>query len=277
MKLSVSYIVFDGVELLEHSIRQIRKHANHISVIYQNFSWFGKKLSAADLIILKSLARSGQIDELILFSSFVPLRNKTQSSILTAKSYERDKRQVGLSAALRNSCTHYLCMDVDEFYTSDQFATAKNLIKTSGFESTAVRLINYVNIPTVHRGYDSIRVPFICKISNASKMSTSFFVKCDPTRGISPVSAKKHEFAPNIITMHHMETVRKDILLKYDSTTRMIFNRERTRELINSIKSVNEKSKSVNFKKIIFPGLNQVTLSTCKNIFGIPYTTWKKK
>ena len=208
MKLSVSYIVFDGVELLEHSIRQIRKHANHISVIYQNFSWFGKNLSAADLIILKSLARSGQIDELILFSSFVPLRNKTQSSILTAKSYERAKRQVGLSAALRNSCTHYLCMDVDEFYTSDQFATAKNLIKTSGFESTAVRLINYVNIPTVHRGYDSTRVPFICKISNASKMSTSFFVKCDPTRGISPVSAKRHEFAPNIITMHHMETVR---------------------------------------------------------------------
>ena len=108
-------------------------------------------------------------------------------------------------------------------------------------------------------------------------MSTSFFVKCDPTRGISPVSAKRHEFAPNIITMHHMETVRKDILLKYDSTTRMIFNRERTRELINSIKSVNEKSKSVNFKKIIFPRLNQVTLTTCKNIFGIPYTTWKKK
>jgi len=275
MKLSVSYIVFDGVELLEHSIRQIRKHANHISVIYQNFSWFGKKLSAADLIILKSLARSGQIDELILFSSFVPLRNKTQSSILTAKSYERAKRQVGLSAALRNSCTHYLCMDVDEFYTSDQFATAKNLIKTSGFESTAVRLINYVNIPIVHRGYDSIRVPFICKISNESRMSTSFFVKCDPTRGISPVSPKRHEFTPNIITMHHMETVRKDILLKYDSTTRMIFKRERTQDLVNSIKSVTENSKSVDFKKIIFPGLNQVTLTTCENIFGIPYRTWK--
>lgn len=277
MKLGVTYIVFDGAELLEHSIRQIRSHVNYISVIYQNVSWFGVPLPKEDLTILQNLLRAKQIDELMPFSSFVALKDKSLSSIMKAKSYETAKRQFGLNLCLRRGCTHYLCMDVDEFYESAQFAAAKAEIIKNNYDRTAARLINYVNIPTLHRGYDSVRVPFICKISHASRMGSKFFVKCDPTRGISGITGKSHEFAPNLLTMHHMETVRKNLLLKYNSTTRGLMDRKRTAELVNIIGKINEKSTSFDFKKIIFPKSGHGKLTPCKNIFNIPYQKWKKQ
>lgn len=276
MKLGVSYIVFDGAELLEHSIRQIRSHVDYVNVVYQTQSWFGRLLSKEDFQILQNLKKTGKIDELINFSAFTPLKSKDKVAIARAKGFERTKRQVGLSACLKKGCTHYLGMDVDEFYVTEEFIKAKESIIKNGFDSTAVRYINYVNTPTLHRGIDSNRVPFICRVSAVSQMGHNFFVKCDPTRGVKGVSAKKHEFPTALIKMHHMETVRKDLLIKYESTTRAIFNRNKTNELVHNIKSINTESKSFSFNKIIFPGLSAVALTKCDNLFGIPYESWKK-
>ena len=41
MNLGVSYNVFDGEELLEGSIFQIRNEVDYISVVYQSISNFG--------------------------------------------------------------------------------------------------------------------------------------------------------------------------------------------------------------------------------------------
>lgn len=276
MKLGVAYIVFDGVELLEHSIRQIRNQVDYIAVIYQEKSWFGMTHSKEDLLILQNLQRLKLLDDLILFKEFTTLTKKDRPSILKAKAYEKAKRTKGLKACLNRGCTHYLCMDVDEFYLEKEFAFAKEQIIKFDYDSTAVRYVNYVNVPTVHRGIDSSRVPFICKITNTTKMGSPFFVKCDSTRGIINGLKKKHEFSPDIIKMHHMETVRKDLYVKYESTTRAVFDRTKTSDLISSIKSVSSDNSTFSFKKIIFPGLNQVKLTPCENLFGIPYESWKE-
>jgi hypothetical protein len=277
MKLGVSYIVFDGVELLESSIKQIRNHVDFIQVIYQTTSWFGKKIPSADLDDLRKLKHSSLIDELTPFTDFSPLSDTTQRSIVTAKSYERAKRQLGLNTCLRQKCTHYLCMDADEFYTTEEFKNAKHQIIHSNLTATSVKFINYVNIPTLHRGMESrMTVPFICKIDSSSKMVRSFFTPCDPTRGISNTGPKSsfHSFAPSVITMHHMETVRKNLLLKYESTTRSIFNRVRTDELVNNIKTVNEETDRFGFNGIIFPKTPEGKLYKAENIFDIPYDKW---
>lgn len=274
MKLGVTYIVFDGIELLESSIDQIREHVDYLQVIYQSVSWFGMPIDPNNVFILKRLLSLGKIDELSLFSGFAPLPSAAPNTIQRAKSYEREKRQLGLTSCLKRGCTHYLCMDVDEFYKSDEFAKAKEDVIANDYTQTAVRFINYVNVPTVHRGYDSSRVPFICKINTSSKMSSRFFVKCDPTRGVECSAAKKHEFAPSVVTMHHMETVRKNLNAKYASTTRAVFNRSRTPELIDNIKQINNESTSFSFNKIIFPGIGSVKLTHCENTFNIPYLTW---
>lgn len=277
MKLGVTYIVFDGAELLEHSIRQIKSHVNYINVIYQNVSWFGVPLPKEDLAILQNLLKTKQIDELVLFSSFVPLKDKSLSSVMKAKSYETAKRQAGLALCLRRGCTHYLCMDSDEFYESNQFANAKAEIIKNNYVQTASKFINYVNTPTLHRGYGAGYVPFICKISQAAKMGAKFFLKCDPTRGISGITGKSHEFTTTGLVMHHMETVRRDLLLKYNSTTRGLMDRKRTAELVAIIGKIDERSTSFDFKKIIFPKSGHGKLTSCKNIFNIPYQKWKKQ
>jgi hypothetical protein len=276
MKLGVSYIVFDGTELLEHSIKQIRKHVDFLHVIYQEISWFGKRVPPADLVELKKLKQNGLIDSLQLFSDFTPLANSSNNSITIAKGYERKKRQVGLDMCLSQKCTHFLCMDVDEFYVEEEFAKAKKIIKDKNLTATSVKFINYVNIPTRHRGIDIATVPFICKINPMCKMDNHFFTRCDPTRGISNTGPKSgfHQFLHSEIKMHHMETIRKNLLLKYESTTRSIFNRTKTNELIHNIKSVNETTESFSFNKIIFPGTPSVKLVTVPNQFNIPYEEW---
>ena len=276
MKLGVSYIVFDGIELLEHSIKQIRKHVDYVQVVYQTDSWFGHKIKNEDLIILNSLKVRGLVDELSKFSNFTPLKDSIANSIARAKSYEMEKRYFGLKSALKKGCTHYLCMDVDEFYVEEQFAIAKSEIEKKDYSLTAVRFINYVKLPTLHRGYDPSRVPFICKINESSKMTNRFFVKCDPTRGISSNPKTTHEFDNNIITMHHMETVRKDLKTKYEATTRAIFKRSSAGTLINNINNVSHANPELNFNKIIFPALANIKLRPCENIFKIPYDEWKK-
>jgi hypothetical protein len=277
MKLGVTYIVFDGIELLEHSIKQIREHVDYVNVIYQERSWFGSPIHAEELRTLNRLKGSNLIDDLTKFTAFSPIQVKSPQAIMRAKGYEKAKRQLGLDMSRKKGCTHYLCMDVDEFYISDQFAAAKSEIIKKGYSQTAVRFINYVNTPTMHRGYDPNRVPFICKINGTSKMTPAFFVKCDPTRGITGGKAGNHEFKPAEITMHHMETVRKNLLLKYSSTTRAVFKRAKTNELVKSIKSVSESQPTVNFNKIIFPALGSIKLTKCENIFNIPYDMWTIK
>lgn len=275
MKLGVSYIVFDGVELLEHSIKQIRKHVDYVQVIYQSSSWFGHQIKNEDLLTLNSLKLSGLVDDLTKFSDFVPLKDSLANSIAKAKAYEKEKRELGLRSALRKGCTHYLCMDVDEFYLEDQFAFAKEEIEKNDYGLTAVKFINYVNVPTLHRGYDSSRVPFICKIGSSSSMTSRFFVKCDPTRGISSRVNSTHEFDPEMITMHHMETVRRDLKTKYEATTRAIFKRSNTKDLIDNIKKASQDKPELDFKKIIFPSLGKMRLKSCENLFKIPFETWK--
>ena len=276
MKLGVSYIAFDGIELLEHSIKQIRKHVDYVQVIYQGTSWFGHPIKNEDLITLNSLKIKGLVDELTKFQDFIPLKDSRANSISKAKVYEKTKRELGLKSALRRGCTHYLCMDVDEFYQEEQFAAAKSEIEKNDYGLTAVRFINYVNIPTLHRGYDPARVPFICKINEKSFMTSRFFVKCDPTRGIASQVKTTHDFDPESITMHHMESIRKDLKTKYEATTRAIFKRYATAALIDNIKKTSHARPELDFNKIIFPSLGKIKLKVCENQFEIPYEEWTR-
>jgi len=276
MKLGISYIVFDGTELLEHSIRQIRSHVDYVCVLYQNRSWFGHPVSKEDLQNLETLKKSNLIDDLIEFTQFIPLNGTTAKNIKGAKHYELQKRQFGLKMCLAKGCTHYLCMDVDEFYESSEFKKAKREIEINNYDAAAVKFINYVNLPTIHRGFDSSHVPFICKINPGAKMTSSFFVRVDPTRGIKNGGKKSHLFNKAEIKMHHMETVRKNLTAKYASTTRAIFQRSKTQELVKCITSVNENSSEFTFNKIIFPKSGKMKLTRCDNIFKIPYEEWIK-
>lgn len=275
MKLGISYTVFDGVELLESAIKQIRHHVDFIHVAYQQRSWFGHPMNPGDMEQLKRLVKLKLIDSLEEFRDFTVIKPEGRG-VIQSKQFETLKRQMGLNTCLRNQCTHFISSDIDEFYKTDEFKAAKDLIIKEDISLSSCRFINYVKDPTYHRGYDGATVPFICKITQASKMDRRFFTRCDPTRGITKtVPGKDLQMDPKLITMHHMETVRKNLHKKYQATTRAIFKRDKTNQLVNNIRLVNENNTQVSFDKIIFPSLGNMKLIRVDNIFNIPYQNWQ--
>ena len=124
MKLGISYNLFDGEELLETSIKSVRKSAYHISVVYQLISNSGEKRSDDIVSLLKDLKKRHLIDEFSLFET---------DATKPANVNERNKRLVGLKIARKAGCTHYLSLDVDEFYHYDEIEKAKLFIERKNY------------------------------------------------------------------------------------------------------------------------------------------------
>ena len=112
MVLGVSYNVFDGEELLEDSIKQIRSEVEHISVVYQTISNFGNKCDSELIPMLNNLVTQGLIDELFEYKPIVGIGGHYN---------EVTKRNIGLSLSIGAGCTHHMSMDSDEFYKTNQF------------------------------------------------------------------------------------------------------------------------------------------------------------
>ena len=73
-KWGISYSVFDGEELLEASLKSVRRSADYINVVYQTVSWTGERRNDALPYFLKTLQDKGLIDELIFFAPDVNKR-----------------------------------------------------------------------------------------------------------------------------------------------------------------------------------------------------------
>ena len=275
MKLAACYIVFDGLETLEHSIKSIRDSVDLVIVSYQRVSW-GNTQCSSDLIpSLESLKGKGLIDEIMEFTDFVPSSLITPEEVLRAKSYETLKRQSTLAKALSLGATHYLSMDADEFYVKSQFDEAKRQIMADGLQATAVRYINYLT-PTINQGLSKFKVPFIYEIGPKSRHSAVQFMfgDIDPTRGIHDDShSKARIFTTDTIVMHHMGMLRADLLGKYKASSRFFRDRSNLPTLAEDIELAKTTGK-LQFRAIHFgdslSGLNkEFDLIECEDLFGL--------
>lgn len=276
MKLAAGYIVFDGLETLETSIRSIRKNVDLVIVSYQKVSW-GSTLASPKLVpTLESLKSAGLIDELIEFTMFRPTSLRTAGEAMNAKKFELNKRQGCLDLAKQRGCTHYMSMDADEFYRAEEFARAKEKIEADGLDATAVHYVNYVT-PTLHRGYSRWKVPFIYRITANSRhhVLQTHFSGIDPTRGMIDDSYRKTlVFDKDFVTMHHMEMVRKDLLSKYVASSRFFPNRHLLPTLAEDVNRSKETG-VLTFTKAhlgdTYDPREKQELFQCDNEFGIIY------
>ena len=218
MRLGVSYNLFDGEELLLASIKSIRANVDYICVVYQDISNSGIARNVSLSSYLERLKEVGLINEAIRYS---PNINEGRHE------NEKIKRRLGMLACKKNRCTHFLDMDVDEFYRAGEFAQAKKFIEKNNIEVSAVSIIEYVKKP-IYRLVSNYMfppgsetyvfyVPFICKITSR-RQSGLFPCLVDPTRGFFR-DGKFFLFSKQDIAMHHMSTVRKDLYLKFQSST----------------------------------------------------------
>lgn len=211
-KLGVSYNVFDGLELLEASVKSIRNNVDYINVVYQNVSNFGEK-DEDSFPLLQSLKNKGLIDNIIYYET---------NFALTPQQNETAKRNIGLKDCIKNSCTYFLNMDTDEFYTNEQFKKAKEFIYYNNISASACAMYYYIKSPNYKfmEPRRTMYVPFICKINKYSKIVTGAKTFClvDPTRMIVQ-KGRNWLFAPQALTMHHMAYVRKDLDKKFRNST----------------------------------------------------------
>lgn len=276
MKVAAGYIVFDGLETLEYSIKSIRKNVDTVIVIYQTVSWGGTMASPNLVLSLEKMKSSGLIDHLIEFTKFKPSSLKTPAEVMMAKKFELNKRQECLSLARSILCSHYLSMDADEFYRESEFESAKAQIEKEKLDATAVHYINYVT-PTLHRGYSRWLVPFIYRITPTAKhhVLQTHFSGIDPTRGMIDDSYVKWKVLDkSLITMHHMEMVRTDLTSKYLASSRFFPNRNLLPILEKDVIS----SKSTKVLKFTAAHLGDTKspkegqlLTECENEFGITF------
>jgi hypothetical protein len=211
MKLGISYNVFDGEELLEGSIKQIRESVDYISVVYQTISNFGSSCNSELLSILEKLKVKKLVDEIILYSP----------TFLSPHIDETKKRQIGLEYSIKNGCSHHMSMDTDEYYEENNFKNLKKIIIDGDYDSSYCQMLTYYKTwEYVLEPPEDYYVPLIYKINKNTHFKYGGLspVLVDPTRKISnlnnPIVLKREQ-----IQMHHGSYIRKDMRKKLENST----------------------------------------------------------
>ncbi len=213
-KFGVSYVLFDGEELIEASVRNIRQNVEYINVVYSPKSYYGYDGNPEIPNILRDLKNQGLIDEVIYFDH-ANARNKKERRKL-----EIEKRNIGLKEAIKNGINYFMTMDTDEFYDSFALKIAQEKIVRQKITHSYVHILNYGSYPT--QRYDKRKweyyVPFFSKIDKKSKLGKNAKTPCltDSTRQVSDCKYSKYYVLEDIF-MHHMSRVRKNMDNKYET------------------------------------------------------------
>lgn len=213
MKIGVSYSVWDAEELLEASIKSVRKQVDYINVVWQKYSWKNQVCDKNLPKLLQDLKDKKLIDNIIYFEHKGVASNPTKK--------EREKRNVGLKDIQNAGCNYYLIMDADEFYIEKDFIKAKEIIIEKDLDFTACAIFDYCKSPNFRKKeLPPLSVPFICKISKDDVLgkNKNFYCNVDGTRTVK-ITGKKKFFYFNDVIMHHMTLVRKDINKKTNNAS----------------------------------------------------------
>lgn len=206
LKWGISYSVYDSEELLEKSLRSIRKQADYINVVYQTKSWYKEPCSKNLVDVLNHCKKLGLIDELIEYKP---------DFHLSAGKQELKKRNLGLKYAKMAHCDYFMPMDTDEFYFDTEIEKIKREICIKNITNSFC-LQKIYKSPTeqfVHIPKNAVTL--FCKINVFSKMKPdkNNIILVDPTRQIHRIFNKKYQVFLDIY-MHHYSHLRKDLSKK---------------------------------------------------------------
>ncbi len=209
-KLGAVWNVFDGIELLEYSLKSIRNCVDYTIVIYQDVSNYGNKSTVNTLELLNRLKESKLIDEIILYHPDLKLNGHGN---------ELAKRNLGLNRCRQLNCKYYISLDTDELYTEDEFNKAFEYIKNTNCDASACKMLTFYKTPEfVVDPPEEYVVPFIYKITDKNfKLGTIWPVAADCTRKLEYINLKLFERSE--IQMRHYSYVRNDIRAKLKNSS----------------------------------------------------------
>lgn len=218
MKLGVAYNVFDGEELLEYSILQIREFASVVAVVYQEVSNFGNT-NPTLLKTLNELKDKGLIDIMVDYKPTLESEQKYHnqkgdgSVVNGSGTYnEQNKRNIGLDICKANGCDVFMTMDCDELYDKKEFEFALKDFENGGYDTSFVQMQTYYKLPTMQvEPPEKYYCPLLYKINSKSKLEyiEDYPVLTDPTRRIRV--GHPRVYSRDEIQMYHYAYVRHNL------------------------------------------------------------------
>lgn len=259
MKLSISFNFFNGEEYFYQNVFNMRKVADHISIVYQDISNHGNAMSLRAKSILNKIIQNGLADEVSLY---------TPDFGLSPSENEFKKRKLGERLARNNSCSHFLTMDTDEFYDRKDFNAAKQYILKNDISYSACSSYFYLKKPTYRSLLkDKTNVSFICRLdSNTEFKRAGYFPvdNVDPTRRVVNKSGNFKLFEEHTLVMHHMNFIREDNFKSKLSNSSNAHKVEFMEELLNQLESWR-------FGQIFkFPNKGDYEIIEVENKFNLP-------
>ena len=202
MRLGVAYNVFDGAELLEGSIKQMREIADFICIVWQRNSNFGEAIPSWSYQYLMECVAAADNSY-----GYTP-------SVTGGHRNEIIKRNIGANLCREAHCSHFITMDADEYYDVAQLKRIKDLMVTGDYDSSACQMQTYYGSPEYALDPpEAYYVPLIYKLDEREfALGNQMPVAADPTRKLP--ARKFIAFDRNEIEMHHFSYLRKDMGLK---------------------------------------------------------------
>lgn len=235
MQLGAAYNIFDGEELLEFSIRSIRKQVCYVCVVYQTISNFGYPCNPSLVKTLNGLVKSGLVDELVPYTprenfdieykkaaiskraTGTDLGGAQANEVGTQFFNELNKREIGRQYCEKKGCTHFMTMDADECWHDEQLAYVKRVMLEKNYEGSCCKMRFFFRYPTRELlPYDDLNhVPILYKISENMpfKLACPYPALIDPTRKLENLR-RFHIFERDEIEMFHYSLVRQNMRSK---------------------------------------------------------------
>jgi hypothetical protein len=214
VKLSFAYTVYNGTELLKHSIKQIENIVDDIIICYQTVSNRGN----LNLQLEKELIKLS-VKKKVRLIRFNPNLN------LDTKTNELNKHNIMLNAARDSGSTHIIVGATDHFYKPDELKAA--IAKSVNFDCTFTSMYTYYKHPTWQiTPLEDYMMPLVMKIYSQTKFErrVNYPVRVDPSVKVN-TCGKYHVFPESEIMLHHYSMVREDIMNKWKNAASPTFER----------------------------------------------------
>jgi hypothetical protein len=220
-KLGVAYNVFDGEELLIHSINQIKEYVDYIVVVAQEKSNFGN-VNTNLRNTLKKLQDLDLIHYVYWYEPKFEYESDGTLSLDNGVKNEQRKRQIGLELCKDINCTIFSSMDCDEIYDKDEYEFAKNDFIKGNYDSSFCQMKTFYKKTTFEvTPPETYYVPLFYKVNENSNFTFDFVppypVQIDPSRRMKAGDCRI--YTRNEIQMYHYSYVRADIHSKINNSS----------------------------------------------------------
>lgn len=220
MQIAGLITVFNGLELLEPCINNLRGQVDKIIIAWQKTSNLGEY--------------SEQVEEVVNSFDDVELIYFEPNLRIGTKENEINKHNLLINKARELGCSHFVLLATDHFYRDDEFQYAKKIIIENDFDVTFTYMYTYYKHPTWRlEPIENYHMPFICKIypNTKAKKINNYPVYVDPAVQITPHN-KWHLFDGSIM-LHHYSKVRNDIENKYRNAAASVnWNKEKVSKFL---------------------------------------------